>query len=874
MGDTPMLRQYNEVKRQYPGTILFFRLGDFYEMFYEDAIIGARELEITLTARHKESGKPVPMCGVPFHSASSYIAKLVRKGYRVAICEQTEQPGKGVKLVRREVVRVITPGTAIDAQLVERSENCYLASVAGTGAGMAVAFLDISTGEFSVTEAAGEAAWQRVQAEIERFAPREILYPKSLASLIEPSVNTPKEPALWGGALLTMREDWYFDLERARSLLIEHLRVKSLDGYGLSAKDFSVSAAGAVLEYVRETQREAAGHITGISYYEPAEYLLLDAATIRNLELVEAIEGLRKNSLLATLDETRTGMGARLLRRWILRPSVNLGELNARLDAVGDAVRATIMRDRVRKILERVEDLERILSRISLGLAGPRDLNSLRSTVAVLPDLRKALLEARSSLLEVLRDDLDELADIYELISAAIADDPPASVSDGGAIRAGYSHELDELRDIRLNAQGYIAAVETRERARTGIASLKVKFNNVFGYFIEVSKANLKSVPADYERKQTLVGAERFTTPELKEYEAKVLGAEEQILQLEQKIFQEVRYQIARETERIQRTAQVLALVDLLFTFAEISARRRYTRPQLHEGDEIALRGARHPVVEMQSEAFIPNDLYINNTTHRLMIVTGPNMGGKSVYLRQVALITLMAQIGCYVPATEARIAIVDRIFTRVGASDNLVRGRSTFMVEMLEAANILNTATPRSLILLDEIGRGTATFDGLSLAWAIAEYLHDSPQHCAKTIFATHYHEMTELARLLPGVRNYQMAVKEQGGQIVFLRKLIEGAASKSYGIEVARLAGLPASVIERAREILSNLEANELDVTGRPKLARHLPSSGENWKRQPSLFDLANDSVIEKLRSCDVASLTPQQALEMLVLLRGQLL
>lgn len=872
--NTPMLRQYNEVKRQHPGTILFFRLGDFYEMFYEDALIGARELEITLTARHRESGNPVPMCGVPFHSASSYIAKLVRKGYRVAICEQLEQPGKGVKLVRREVVRIITPGTAIDTQLIEGAENCYLAAVAGTGTGMAVAFLDISTGEFNVTEATGEAAWQRVQTEIERFAPREILYPKSLALLIEPAVKTLDRPVLWGGALLTVREDWYFDLERCRRVLIDHLRVKSLDGYGLSSKDFSISAAGAVLEYVRETQREAAGHITGISYYEPAEYLLLDAATVRNLELVESIDGSRKNSLLATLDETRTGMGARLLRRWILRPSVNLSELNARLDAVSDALRATIMRDRIRKLMERVEDLERILSRLSLGLAGPRDLISLRSTAAVLPELRKSLADARSPFLQVLRDEMDDLSDIYTLISSAIADDPPASISDGGTIRAGYSHELDELRNVKLNAQSYIAAVETRERARTGISSLKVKFNNVFGYFIEVSKANLKSVPTDYERKQTLVGAERFTTPELKEYESRVLGAEEQILELEQKIFQQVRYQIARETERIQRTAQALAVVDLLFTFAEIAARRRYTRPQIHEGDEIVLKGARHPVVEMQAEAFIPNDLYINNTTHRLMIVTGPNMGGKSVYLRQVALITLLAQIGCYVPASEARIALVDRIFTRVGASDNLVRGRSTFMVEMLEAANILNTATPRSLVLLDEIGRGTATFDGLSLAWAIAEYLHDSPQHCAKTIFATHYHEMTELARLLPGVRNYQMAVKEQGGQIVFLRKLVEGAASKSYGIEVARLAGLPAAVIERAREILSNLEANELDVTGRPKLARHLPSSGENWKRQPSLFDLANDSVIEKLRSCDISSLTPQQALELLKLLRSQLL
>ncbi|MEW6732001.1 MAG: DNA mismatch repair protein MutS [Acidobacteriota bacterium] len=871
---TPMLRQYHEIKRQYPGTILFFRLGDFYEMFYEDALLGARELEITLTARQKERGNPIPMCGVPYHSATSYIAKLVRKGYRVAICEQLEAPGKGIKLVKREVIRVITPGTAIDAQLLDGRENNYLAAISGSGASMAAAFVDVSTGEFIATEFIGDEAWPRLIQEIESFAPRELLYPESLAVLIKSPRSSEDAPANFAGAVTTPLEDWHFEYERALALLHSHFKVNSLEGFGLASKNNAIAAAGAILDYVRETQKEAAAHITGISYFEPADYLILDSATVRNLELVETLEGARRNTLLALLDETLTGMGARLLRQWLLRPSINIGELNTRLDAIAEARRATIMRDRIRQQLSNVQDLERLLGRISLGTANPRDLISLKNSAAIIPAVKQQLAEARSSLLEVLREDLDELKDIYDLINQAIVDEPPLQLSEGGVIRENYHAQLDELRSVRKNAQGLIAAIETRERGRTGISSLKVKFNNVFGYFIEVSKANLKHVPDDYERKQTLVGAERFTTPELKQLEEKVLGAEEHIAEIEQELFQDIRRQIATQTQRIQRTAHILALIDLLFTLAEVAARYNYCRPTLHEGDDIMLRAARHPVVEAQCERFIPNDLYINNTTHRLLIITGPNMGGKSVYLRQAALICIMAHIGSFVPAEEARIAILDRIFTRVGASDNLARGRSTFMVEMTETANILNTATPRSFILLDEIGRGTATFDGLSLAWAIAEYLHDASQHAAKTIFATHYHEMTELAKLLPGVRNYQMAIKEQEGQIVFLRRLIEGAASKSYGIEVARLAGLPNIVIERAREILGNLEANELDVTGRPKLARHLPSQGPRWKQQPSLFDLANETVLEQLRHLSLEQLSPEEAARQLADLKRQLL
>ncbi|HKV42587.1 MAG TPA: DNA mismatch repair protein MutS [Blastocatellia bacterium] len=883
---TPMLKQYEEIKRQNPGTLLFFRLGDFYEMFFDDAAIGAKELEITLTARHRERGNPVPMCGVPYHAASGHIAKLVRKGYRVAICEQTEDPKKATKLVRREVVRVITPGTAIEPQLLDAGDNNYLASVVGSGSGMAVAFLDVSTGEFLVTEFSGQPAWERVVEQLESFAPAEIIFPRSLEPLfksarltktangeVEVSADGKEEgsTALAHNAALVSLDDWLFAHESASQLLKSHFGVLSLDGFGLAGHDTAACAAGAALSYSRETQKAEAGHISGISFYEPGNYLLLDATTVRNLELVEALDGSRRRTLTGLLDETVTGMGSRLLKQWIVRPSMKLGELNARLDAVDELKRATIMRDRMRSELKNVSDLERLIGRISLGRTTPRDLTALRTSAETVPKVKELLADATSSLLEVLGESLDELSDIRELIAKGITDDPPALLADGGYIRSGYDADLDELREASSSSKSVIAGIESRERASTGIGSLKVRFNNVFGYFIEVSKSNLKSVPASYERRQTLVNAERFTTAELKEYEAKVLGAEERITEIEQRLFTEIRQQVARETRRVQQVAAALAMLDLLLAFAEVAARRSYVRPQLTEEDEIMIRAGRHPVVESTGERFIPNDLYVNNSTDRLLIVTGPNMGGKSVYLRQAGLISIMAQIGSFVPAIEARIALVDRIFTRVGASDSLARGRSTFMVEMTETANILNTATPRSLVLMDEVGRGTSTFDGLSLAWAIAEYLHDHPRHAPKTLFATHYHEMTELARLLPGVRNYQMAVKEAEGSIVFLRRVVEGSAPKSYGIEVARLAGLPKLVVQRAREILLNLEANELDVTGRPKLARHLPSRQK--VNQPTLFQAANDSVVDELRNLDIEGLQAEQAVEILRRLKDSL-
>lgn len=883
---TPMLKQYHETKRRYPGTLLFFRLGDFYELFYEDALIGSKELEITLTARHKERGAPVPMCGVPHHALHAYVAKLIRKGYRVAICDQVEEPTGRSKLVKREVVRIITPGTAIESQLLEASDHNYLAAIAGTPTEMGAAFLDLSTGDFFATEFSGDDAGERIVEQLDAFGVREILYPKSLEDFLSARVSGPesdepsgatveqfaREATVLQRATRTPLDDWAFDVDYAATLLVDHLGVAVLDGFGLTGHTQAIRAAGAALHYARETQQAQASHITEISFFQPSDYMILDPSTVRHLELVQQLDGGKDHTLFAVLNATETAMGARLLKQWILRPSVNLAELNTRLDAVEELKNALMRRDQLRQHLKRVQDVERLLARINLGTATARDLIGLNQSLSAVPLIKEVLAESSSSLLEVLRESLDELDDVRELIGRAISDHPPASLAEGGTIRPGYSAELDQLRALASDSKGAIAAIERRERQRTGIASLKVKFTSVFGYFIEVSKANLHLVPSDYERKQTLVGAERFTTPELKEYERKILSAEQRIAELEGELFHDVRRQVASATRRIQQTARALAHLDVLAALAETAARRNYCRPLLTEDDEIFIKEGRHPVVETQVDRFIPNDLFINNTTDRLLIVTGPNMGGKSVYLRQAALICILAQIGSFVPAREARLGLVDRIFTRVGTSDDVARGRSTFMTEMIETAKILHTATPRSLVLLDEIGRGTATFDGLSLAWAVAEYLHNNANHAARTLYATHYHEMTDLEKVLPGVRNYQALVKETPGGIVFLHKIVEGRANKSYGIEVARLAGLPQSVIARAREILANLEANELDPMGRPKLARHLPSRAD-WKEQPTLFDSTNHQIIEELRQLNLDRLSPEQAKEVLAALKRKL-
>jgi DNA mismatch repair protein MutS len=962
---TPMLRQYQELKQQHPGTLLFFRLGDFYELFFEDAVVGARELQITLTARHKERGDPVPMCGVPHHSAANYIARLVRKGYRVAICEQTEEASKTKKLVRREVVRIVTPGTPIDPQLLDAREAVFLAALCGSGETVGAAFLDISTGEFRATQENGPQAWEKIRADLESYAPRELLFPASLAPLIkaglsdkpqtaplplaEATQTVPAEPTTddaaqtadnapqsnslhyhspgaspgnnFINATLTPLEDWLWQKKDCAELLLNHFGVRSLEGYGIERKDEAIRAAGACLRYAQETQRAAAKHITGLTYFEPQDHLVLDNVTVRNLELVESLGGASGRTLLSVIDETVTGMGARLLRSWLLRPCVKRGEVEARLAAVQDLVASQIARDKLRSLLKEVSDLERLIGRISFGSASPRDLNAILRSLYQVPAVRENLAAMPSSLLQILAETADEVPEVCALLVKAISDDPPAKISEGDTIRAGYSTELDELRSISRNAKQIIATLEATERTRSGINNLRIKFNNVFGYFIEVSKGNAARVPAEYERRQTLTNAERFTTPELRDWEKKVLGAEERIVQMEAELFNDVCRQVAAETKRIQATARALAALDALASLAETAARRRYVRPVMHDGDEIEIVQGRHPVIEVfNDDPFVPNSVYLNNSTDRLLIITGPNMGGKSTVLRQTAIVCILAQMGSFVPAERARLPLLDRVWTRVGASDDLTRGRSTFMVEMTETAAILHSSTPRSLVLLDEIGRGTATFDGLSIAWAVAEYLHDSPEHAAKTLFATHYHELTELAERLPGAQNYQITATEREGEVIFLHRLERGRASKSYGIQVARLAGLPPTVLANAREVLARLERYELDVFAEEDAiaaqaavrtaearaqvagASDVQSSGDATSdkhqfveqssgsdaleaaarragrrkavAQASLFDLANQKVVEEIRNVDPESMSPEEAKELLRKLRDRMM
>ncbi len=890
---TPMYRQYLDIKKRYPGTILFFRLGDFYEMFNEDAVVGSRELEITLTARQKDSSNPIPMCGVPHHAAATYIARLVRKGFRVAICEQTEEAGKGVKLVNRDVVRVITPGTAIDPQLVDTRESVYLAAVCGAGDSFGLALLELSTGEFFATEHAGVNSWSKTCADIESYAPRELLFPESLRVLVEGAFGRNGGAGLTafdasgdptglnsGGPSLTATDDWHFDPSDAEALLKEQLQVRELISYEIQAHMQALRASGACLRYARETQRSAAGHISEIRFIAENDHMVLDSLTVRNLELVESRGESPKRSLFSVIDNTVTGMGARLLRSWLLRPSIRRSEIESRLGAVSELL-DPVLRDKLKYLFKEVSDLERLVGRLNLGSATARDLLALGRSIGVVPELRSALADAGSLLLRVVTENLRELPETVKLIGDAIADDPPLNLNDGGVIRDGFSPELDELRDLSRSGKQTIAGFEEAERARTGIGNLKIKFNNVFGYFIEVSKGNISRVPEDYERRQTLANAERYTTPQLKEWEQKVLGAEERIVRLETAIFQEVRERVKAVTPELQSTARAIAALDALSSLAETASRRNYVAPVLHDGDEIAIKNGRHPIVEaFLRETFIPNDVYLNNSTDRLLIITGPNMGGKSTLLRQIAIIQILGQIGSFVPATNARLPLVDRIWTRVGASDDLASGRSTFMVEMTETATILHNATPRSLILLDEIGRGTSTFDGLSIAWAVAEYLHNSPEHSAKTLFATHYHELTELAENLPGARNFQVTAAERDGDVVFLHKLQKGKASKSYGIAVAKLAGLPPKVIERARSVLEKLEKYELAVfrdaapAESPEANAIGRAGSARAATQVSLFAVTNESVIDELRDLNVESMSGEEAREILADVKKRLI
>jgi DNA mismatch repair protein MutS len=861
---TPLMRQYAAIKKEHPQALLFFRLGDFYELFFEDAQVAARELEITLTARNKEKGVAVPMCGVPYHSADNYIARLIRKGFKVAICDQMEDARLAKKLVRREVTRVVTPGTAADTTLGSE-ENNFLAAVATAGEAVGFAALDLSTGEFRATEFRGADAGRRVREELVGLGPREVLYASSLP-LLDSAAN--EGQAAWAETPL---EDWVFAPDHAIPLVENHFGVLSLEGFGLAGKPAATAAAGAILYYARSTQRGALEHVDRIGFYERHSALVLDAVTVRNLELVEPLFAGAGEAvtLFRALDATATPMGKRLLRAWMLRPSLEREEINARLDAVERQLGETMAREELRRSLAGILDLERLLSRVTLESASPRDLLALAASLAKIPGVRRALQKLPAARLEKLEAALDELADVRQKIEGTLVPEPPLTFAEGGVIASGVDQALDELRHLSRNSKQYLAEVEQRERARTGIGSLKVKFNSVFGYYLEISKANLHLAPADYERKQTLVNAERFTTPELKEYEARILEAEEKIIEIERRLFAGLRAAIAAEARRIRQTALALAEVDVLASFAHTAALHHYARPELEDGGDMEIIAGRHPVIERgeltgSSGRFVPNDLYLNSTSDTILLLTGPNMGGKSTYLRQTALIVILAQMGSFVPARRARLGLVDRIFTRIGASDNLARGRSTFMVEMTETAAILNTATPRSLILLDEVGRGTATYDGLAIAWAAIEYLDASTR--AKTLFATHYHELTELAGRLPGVKNYHVSVKETGGGIVFLRQVEPGAADRSYGIEVAKLAGLPPEVIERARQVLEEHETAAHRLTD--ELAGEEPSSV-----QLTMFTPLSEKIVERLRGADLDRLTPLEALNLLAELKRQL-
>jgi DNA mismatch repair protein MutS len=904
---TPLMRQYAAVKKDHPTALLFFRLGDFYELFFEDAIVASKELQITLTSRNKEKGIAVPMCGVPHHAAEGYIGKLIRKGFKVAICEQMEDARLarkqiGAKLVRREVTRVVTPGTAADS-LLGSEENNFLAALAQVGEHVGFAALDLSTGEFRATEFSGETALRRVQEELEQLRPKELLY-GSAAPLFDASgalpgrasetplaaapKSTPTSPprALAAACAETPLDDWIFSPDHAIPLLENHFGVLSLEGFGLAGRTAAAAAAGAILYYVRSTQRGSLDHVDRIGWYERQNCLVLDAVTVRNLELIEPLfAGTDAGvTLFRSIDAAVTPMGKRLLRAWLLRPSLDLAEINARLDAVEAGVKHTIAREELRRALDGVLDLERLLSRVTLETANPRDVLALAASLGKIPAIKAALGRLAAERLKTLHALLDELGDLRERIERTIVPEPPLSFADGGVIAPGVDRDLDELRELSRNSKQVLAQIEQRERGRTGIASLKVKFNSIFGYYLEVSKPNLHLVPQDYERKQTLVGAERFTTPELKEYEAKILDAQEKIVEIERRLFTELRTAIASEAKRIRQTALALAELDVLGSLANIAALRNYCRPNFiastdkaaphpkPHGDagDLEIVEGRHPVIEQQelaggSERFVPNDLYLNASTHTILLLTGPNMGGKSTYLRQTALIVILAQMGSFVPARSARLSVVDRVFTRIGASDNLARGRSTFMVEMTETAAILHTATDRSLILLDEVGRGTSTYDGLAIAWAAIEYLHARVR--AKTLFATHYFELTELAEQLSGVKNYHVSVKETGGGIVFLRKVEPGAADRSYGIEVAKLAGLPNEVIARAREVLAEHESAERELT------EHLSPGATPPPTQLTIFTPLSQPVLEKLREVDLNRLTPLEALNLLAELKKEI-
>lgn len=859
---TPMLDQYRRIKGEHPDAILFFRMGDFYEMFFEDATVASRILNIALTSRDREKETGVPMCGVPHHAADQYIARLVAKGYSVAVCDQVEDPKEARGLVKREVTRVITPGTAATYLPAAPDANSFLMGLCAWGNRFGAAHCDLSTGEFRVTE---HDSLSGLAQEVLRVGPREAVTSEEVR---EAPDWEPVRQAL-GSCPIKYLTPWLFDLKGMEELLKGHFKVRGLEGFGCQEMTAGTVAAGAVLHYMKETQRGELSHITRLSPYRAADYLVVDGTTRTHLEVLASfVTGKKEASLFGIVDMTVTAMGSRKLKRWLEYPLRDVTEIDRRLQAVEEMKETAKVRRALKLALERVADLERLCSRISLGSVSPRELMSLRDSLGVTPAVTESVKGFGAEVVREAGQKISDFAPLVELLSRAMGDGPQGSPREGGIIREGYNEELDELRAIRREGKSWISRFEAGERERTGISSLKVRHNNVFGYYIEVTRANLGAVPTDYVRKQTLVNAERFITAELKDYESKVLGAEERIASLENALFSELRQEAARYSPEVTAAADAIAVVDAIAGLAEAAHAYGYCRPQVNDGEVIDIKDGRHPIVEVlfPTERFVPNDTYLDGEENRLLIITGPNMAGKSTYVRQVAVITLMAQAGSFVPAREATIGAVDQIFARVGASDNLARGQSTFMVEMNETANILNNATRRSLVILDEIGRGTSTYDGISIAWSVAEYISSREVLGSKTLFATHYHELTELSLTKKGVKNYNVAVREWNDEVIFLRKIVPGGSDRSYGIQVARLAGLPAGVIERAKEVLANLEGSGGRGSGTPQRSEE--------EGQLLLFRTPQDSLVSEIRGLDLDRMTPIEALLKLKEIRGKYL
>jgi DNA mismatch repair protein MutS len=865
-----MMQQYSRIKSEYKDSILFFRMGDFYETFYDDAKLVARELDIALTSRNKGGAKKIPLAGIPYHALEPYLGKLIKKGYKVAICEQVEDPKVAKGIVKREVVRLVTPGTVLESGMLDEHKNNYLMGMAKGDCGLGLAFVDVSTGEFLATQLEGVDLKSKLQTEVIRFKPVECILPSSLDKddIIKFIKNIDKN------ILITQYDDEHFHSERAYSALLSHFKTMNLEGMGCEDMPDAVSASGAVMSYLNETQKGDLGHIDVINTYSTADYMILDSTTMRNLEIMKNIrDGTQNGTLLEILDHTSTPMGSRLMRKWLAQPLLKVAPITMRQNAVEELVKNTFLRTDIADFLKDMRDIKRLVARIVYGSANARDLIAVKESLKVVPQIKETLNknQPKSLLLKRIAGELDDHIEIVELIEKALSDDPPLTVREGGLIKKGYNEKLDELKEVASGGKTWVAALQKQERHRTGIKSLRVGYNKVFGYYLEVTKANLSQVPDEYIRKQTLVNSERFVTPELKEKESLILTAEDKMNALEYELFSEIRENVASHSVQIRKTAGACAELDCLITLANVAVNNNYVRPEVDEGEEIEIVQGRHPVIEQfMHSGFIPNDVKLDGGESRLMILTGPNMAGKSTYMRQVALIAILTQMGSFVSAQSARIGLVDRVYTRVGAFDDLTRGQSTFMVEMTELANILNTASSKSLIILDEIGRGTSTYDGLSIAWAVAEYIHNKNKIGAKTLFATHYHNLTELADIYEGVVNYNIAIKENADGIIFLRKVVPGGTNKSYGIEVAKLAGLPHDVIARANEVLRGIEEENIvrvnDETSGKDRDDLLPSKKK--LTQLVLFEPnpTPHPVVEDLKKLDLDEMTPLDAMNKL--------